>query len=245
MRRLTIFIGFFILISVANAQNTWVAISAKGGYGTGLLFNQPSFDDTNIDYEYFSPSYFAGGKFGFMFGDYVGVSTEITINSFSQNYDIHSTNAEYHSFMKINTFDYGFMLNLQAPTGFYFDIGPKFSSIKSAQLTLTDNRQLNSSFDRLDKMSQNLDGLAFGLGVKPYMSDVFEMKLGIRGTYGFGSVVATPGYIIPADDKTMYFPTYTNEKTNPMQIMLNVEFTYVFGRFGRASCGKFRFLFNN
>jgi len=76
------------------------------------------------------------------------------------------------------------------------------------------------------------------------MSDLFEFKIGLRGTYGFGSLVAESGYIIPADDKTMYFPSYSDEKTNPIQLMLNVEFTYVFGRMGRASCGKFRFMLN-
>jgi hypothetical protein len=239
------FLFFIVLLSLSIlvfSQNTWLAVSAKAGYGTGLLFNQPSLDDTNIDYEYYSPSYFAGGKFGFLFGDYIGISTEITFNSFSQNYDVHSSQ-EYQAFMQVKTFDYGFMLNLQAPTGFYFDIGPKFSNVKSAQLQLTGN-QLNSQFDRLDKMTQSFDGLAFGIGIEPYMSDLFEFKIGLRGTYGFGSLVAESGYIIPADDKTMYFPSYSDEKTNPIQLMLNVEFTYVFGRMGRASCGKFRFMLN-
>ena len=231
------------LLSFSQQSLTWFSISARGGYGTSMLFNKPSFDDTKIDYEYYSPSYYYGGRFGLMFGDYVGVSGEVSMNSFSQNYDIHGISTEIHRFMKINTFDYALLLNVETPTGFYFEIGPKFSFLQSAELTNTDTLT-NALFDRTDKFVPKFTSLAFGIGMKPLMTDIFEIKVGLRGAYSFTNIVSESGYIIPADDKIIYSPLYLDETTNPVQLMLSVEFTYVFGRFGRASCGKYNFRFN-
>ena len=143
-------------------------------------------------------------------------------------------------FMRINTFDFGFLLNLETETGFYFEVGPKFSTINSANLT--DNNTM--AVDKINMFAPEFTSLMFGIGMKPVMTDVFEIKIGLRGAYTFGNIVGQSGYIIPADGNN-YTPSYIDEITNPAQLMLSVEFTYVFGRFGKASCGTYRFLLNN
>jgi len=240
-----IFIVSFALFSVSGfSQNslTWFSLSARGGFGTSMLINVPSLDDSNIDYEYYSPSYFFGGRFGLMFGDYIGISGIVATNSLSQNYNIHGA-TELHRFMHLNTFDYGLLLNLETPTGFYFEIGPKFSNLKSAQLTNTGDN-INSSYDRIMNFSPEYTSLMFGIGMKALMTDKFEIKTGLNGSYSFSSIVSKTGYIIPADDNSIYTPSYSDETTNPAQLIFTVELTYVFGRFGKASCGKYQFLFN-
>ena len=240
---LILVIIFFTTISFSQNTMTWFSIGVRGGFGTSMLINVPSLDDSKIDYSYFSPSYYYGGRFGLMFGDYVGVSAEVSMNSLAQGYSVHGTEL-MERFMRINTFDFGFLLNLETETGFYFEVGPKFSTIKSANLTNTGDN-INALFDRTDKFTPEFTSLMFGIGMKPVMTDVFEMKIGLRGAYNFGNIVGQSGYIIPADDQVIYAPSYIDETTNPAQLMLSVEFTYVFGRFGKASCGKYRFLFNN
>ncbi len=246
MKKFFLLVVFLSLVFLLNAQRTsnftWFSISAKGGYGSSLLFNKPSFDDNNITYSFFSPSYFFGGRFGLLFGEFVGVSAELSMNYFSQEYDI-SSNIDFQRVLKANSFDYGFMLNLQTNTGFFFDIGPKFSTLKSAQLTtITENSDI--TLDRIAKFRPEFSSLAFGIGLKPVMTQIFEVKLGLRGAYTFSNFVNDPGYIIAADDNTLYYPLYIDEKTNPIQLMFQVELTYVFGRFGKASCGKYRFMIN-
>ncbi|MBN2891693.1 MAG: hypothetical protein JXL97_07490 [Bacteroidales bacterium] len=241
----TIFTLAIVFLSLSNfAQSTtWFSISARGGFGTAMFINVPSLEDSNIDYGYFSPSYNYGGRFGFMFGDYVGVSGIVGMSTLSQNYDIHGT-SEIHRLLKTNTFDYGVLINLETPTGFYFEIGPKFSNLNSANLTTTGDN-LNSTVDIKSKFSPEFTNLMFGIGMKVMMTKLFEIKVGLSGAYNFGGIVSESGYIIPAADKVIYTPTYIDQKTNPAQLMFSVEFTYIFGRFGKASCGKYRFLLNN
>ncbi len=232
-----------ITLSFSQKQMTWISLSGRGGFGTSMLINVPSLDDSKIEYSYYSPSYYFGGRFGLMFGDFVGISFEVSMNSVSQNYDVHGITL-LHQFIKINTFEFGPHLNLETPTGFYFEIGPNFTSLKNAKLTSTSDI-INLTADRTNKFAPQYTNLVFGIGMKPVMTEVFEMKIGIRGAYSFASIVSTPGYIIPADDNLNYVPSYFDEKTNPAQLMASVELTYIFGRFGKANCGKYRFMFNN
>ncbi len=246
MKKILFIISFFLLILSANAQRnsnlTWFTLSLKGGYGTSLMFNQPSFDDANITYAYYSPSYFYGGRFGILFTDNVGVSFVAGMNNLSQTYDVNGF-VDYQTNIKLKSFDYGFMLDLQSPTGFYFDIGPKFATLKNADLTKT-TEGLSVTDDRIAKFRSQFTSLAFDIGLKALMTDLFEIKVGVSGAYTFSNVVNSTGYIIPADNYLYYVPTYLDETTNPIQLMFGVEFTYVFGKFGKASCGKYRFMLN-
>jgi len=219
MKKTTITLLYLILMLTSFAQrnstSTWISVGLKGGFGTSFFFNQPSVDDANITYSYFSPSYFYGGNFGLLFGDFVGFSGEFSFNSLSQGYDI-DANESFQRTITTKSTDFAILLNLNAPTGFYFDIGPKFST----------------------------SSIVFGIGLKPVRTQSFEMKLGIRGAYTLSNFVNSPGYIIPADEKILYMPSYTDENTHPIQLMITTEFTLIFGRVGKASCGKTRLMLN-
>lgn len=245
MKKIILLTSFLILALVAIPQKTvtYFYLGLKGGGGSSLLFNQPSFDDVNIVYNYFSPSYFYGGTLGFLFGNNIGISAELNLNTLSEKYDVSTSSATYNSLMKINTLDFGILLSLQSNTGLYFNVGPKFSNLKKATYTFTDANNTNTG-DRTSKFAPTFNALMFEIGLMPVRTDQFVMNLGVRGTYGFSSIVSQSGYIIPADDNSVYYPPYIDEKTNPIQLMLSVEMKYYFGRYGRASCGKYRFMFN-
>lgn len=239
-----LFLTNTIFIFSQHSQNvTWFSIGAKGGFGSSLFFNQESFDDSKVTYEYFSPSYFTGANLGLLFGNVVGFSGEFSLNNLSQKYTIESAET-FQREINIKSTDLAILLNLNASTGFYFDIGPKFSSVKSGILT-TSSSSGTTNVDRNNKFRPEFTSIVLGLGLKPVRTDAFEMKLGIRGAYTLSSnFVNTQGYIIPADDNMLYSPNYSNEKTNPIQLMVTTEFTLIFGRFGKASCGKSRFILN-
>lgn len=222
-----------------NSTMTWFSLSAKGGYGTSLLFNKPTVDDANIQYAYYSPSYFVAGRFGLLFGDYVGASFEAGYNAFSQSYTLPNS---FKRNFSATSFDYGFLLNFQSENGFYFDIGPKFSVMKTANLN-------SNSIDKdiMNKIASQYAKINLGIGFKPVMTQVFEMRIGIVGSYTLSSILSDNNYIIPIDDGTAYYPNpaYYDGTTHAVQLMLNIEFTHVFGRFGMANCGKYRFMINN
>lgn len=243
MKTLKIISIFFLFPLVCWGQRnsgnvTWFTLSLKGGYGTTILFNQPSFDDSKVEYKYFSPSYLVAGRFGLVFGDYVGFSFDAGINDFSQGYIV---NSNLNRIFKASSFEYGVMLNFQSATGFFFDIGPKFVDLNKA--TISDNT--SSMLDILGHIEQKYMKVNIGVGIKPVMADLFEVKIGLNASYSVSSIVSESGFIIPTFSNTDYIPSYTNEATHPLQVMLGVELTYVFGRYGRASCGKYRFMFNN
>lgn len=246
MKKIAITILFVVfstmLFSQKNSSLTWFGVGLKGGYGSSFLFNKASVDDANVTYAYYSPAYFFGGNFGLVFGDYIGVSAEYTFNSFSQSYDVQSTES-FERIISCKSNDLAFLLNLQAETGFYFDLGPKFSTLKTAALSTTTSAG-TVDVDRTNKFRPEFTSIVFGIGLKPLITQSFEIKLGLRGAYTFSNIVNTPGYIIAADDNVLYMPSYSEEKTNPIQLMLTTEFTFVFGKVGNASCGKTRFMFN-
>lgn len=243
MKTSKIFLIFFLFPLLTWGQRnsgniTWFTLSLKEAYGTCILFNQPSFDDNKVEYSYFSPSYFVGGRFGLVFGDYVGFSFDAGINNFSQNYMI---NSSFKRNFNASSFEYGVLLNFQSPTGFFFDIGPKFVNLSKA--IVTDNN--SSSLDIYSHLEQKYMKINVGVGMKPVMTDLFELKIGLNASYSVSSIVSESGFIIPTYSFSQYSPTYTNESTHPLQVMLGVELTYIFGRYGRANCGKYRFMFNN
>ncbi|MBN2662338.1 MAG: outer membrane beta-barrel protein [Bacteroidales bacterium] len=243
----TVFTTLFVLLAAMlfaqqNSSLTWFGLGLKGGYGTSFLFNKASVDDAKVTYAYYSPSYFFGGDFGLVFGDYIGVSVEYTFNNFSQAYDVQGAE-NFKRIISCKSNDLGFLLNLQAETGFYFDIGPKFSTLKTAMLSTTSSVG-TIEMDRTNKFRPEFSSIVLGVGLKPLITQSFEIKIGVRGVYTFSNIVNTPGYIIAADDNVLYMPNYSEEKTNPIQLMLTTEFTLVFGKFGKARCGKNRFMFN-
>ncbi len=246
MKKITVFIALsFLFVIAGNSQRTvtWFYLGLKGGGGISMLYNNPSFNDTKITYNYLSPSYFYGASLGFLFGQNIGISAEIAMNTLSQKYDVNTGHESFSSDMLLNTFDYGILLSLQSSTGLYFNIGPKFSNLKKATYHFISDKE-NTTNDRTAKLVPSFNSLIVEAGFMPIRTNLFVMDLGLRATYGFSNIVDEAGYIIPTDDKKVYFPAYLDEKTNPIQLMLSVEFKYYFGRYGRASCGKYNFLFN-
>ncbi|MEA3450401.1 MAG: hypothetical protein U9Q83_00695, partial [Bacteroidota bacterium] len=167
MKKITIFITLSMVFIIGIAQNptTWFYIGAKGGAGVSMLYNNLSFNDQNIAYDYTSPSFYYGGSLGFLFGDNVGITFEASMNSLLQKYDVTTTSASYHSEMQINTFDLGVLLSLQSLSGIYLNVGPKFSDTKSATL--------NSTIDRKSKFATTFNALMVEIGYMPVRTDVF------------------------------------------------------------------------
>lgn len=243
MKKLILFVIIVSTISL-NAQRsvTWLFVSASGAYGTSFLYNEATLNDINITYDYFSPSYYYGGRFGAIFGENVGIVAGINKNFISQGYTVQNNNSSQNVNVGIGLFEYNFMLLLQSETGFYFNIGPDFANVKSASLKITANTE--TQYDILNKVSPKLNGISFKVGLKPLRTDNIELNLGLTGTFFFNSIISESAYFFPLNDRTFYNPSISDEKTYPVQIGVNLELVYIFARYGRASCGKNRIMIN-
>ncbi len=239
----TFFIVFITLTSFSQKYYTWFNVGGRAGFGSSLFVNNDCIEDDQIEYKYFSPSYFFEGRIGIMFGDYVGISGGIGKNYFSQGYTITPTTNPLERNIKLDAVSYVFHLNFQAPTGFFFDIGPRFLKVTNATIT---NSGLDSrtTIDLTPVLEQNIISADFGLGFTAYISDNLALKTGIRGNYSLKNIVTKPGYILPTGVNTYYLATYTDERTHLTQLTFSMELTYTFGRVGKASCGRTRFMFN-
>jgi len=243
MKRLIFILILTLSISAYSQRNiTWIFASGSGAYGTSFFFNEASLNDDNISYNYYSPSYYFGGRFGFIFGETTGIVASIYKNTMTQGYIIENNSSTQNVNASIGMLQYDVMLLVQSETGFYFNVGPEFAKVKSAILNVsgaTDNQ-----YDIMDKITPNLTGLSFKMGIKPLRTDLIELNLGVTGTYFFSSLISQSGYILPLHDRTFYNPAITDEKTFPVQLGINLELVYTFARYGRASCGKNRIMIN-
>ncbi len=237
---LIIFVGLNVL---AQKNLTWVNVGLRGGYGTSVFLNKPSMDDSNVEYNYYSPSFFVEGRLGVMFGDYVGVSGGFGKCFYSADYKLHTTMANFDRKLSMDAMSFVLQLNVDIPGGFFIDIGPRFQKTGSAKIT---NSEYNSraEIDLKPMLEKQFISADFAFGITTFFTDYLTLKTGVRGNYSIINIVSQSGYILPTGGNMYYVPAYTDEKTNLAQLTLSAELTYTFGRFGKASCGKNRFMFN-
>lgn len=222
----------------------WLSIAIKGGYGTTILMNQNIFNDINVAPNFMNGSYFVGGRFGWTFGDYVGLSFETDYSSFGQEYSITATSGAISKNIDFTSLDMLGLFRFTAETGFYLELGPKFSTIKSVK----ENPIPNPAFYPAGAMSifnEKYMSAVLGLGFMPYMGDRITVSVGFRANYGWKNMVSDsyPLYFTVSDDGRYPQPaTYTNSMTNLIQLHGVVELNYFFGFFGDATCGRGRLM---
>ena len=237
---ITLFLIMFISLSLFSQKRgsvTWMSLSAKGGFGSTLLMHQESLSDGNVAYQYFSPAYFVGGRFGLTFGNYIGVSSELMYQAFSQKYDITTANSiNYQKQTNLAALEFDVLFRFTALTGIYLELGPKFTQLKNIKQTTTgvDLPELNP----IQFYEEKWTNIIFGIGFMPFRTDRLEISVGVRGAYGFKSIISDDNYYVVRDG--VYSPNYLDPITNPITFQAVVEVNYIFGYFGIANCGKFK-----
>ena len=242
----SIFIIFIILFSASTifsqkkGKVTWMSLAVKGGYGSSLLIHKESMEDSKIQYNYFSPAFFVGGRFGLTFGNYIGVSSELLYQSFSQKYGITAPTESYQKQIDFKALEFDILLRFTSPTGFYAQIGPKFTKILSINQFTTGAVLPDPNLDLFaeQKYLEKWTNLIFEFGFMPYRNDRLEISIGLRGAYGFKSIINDESYFVHNDG--IYFKNYLDATTNPATLQAVIEINYMFGYFGIANCGKFK-----
>ena len=231
----------FSFFNVIAQKPTWIFISGGGGYGGSIFYNEAELDQSEISYNFYSPSYFFGGKLGFFGNAGIGASLNLRLNSLSQEYQIDYQGQTQYVTAIVKNLEYAVLLDFQSETGFYFNIGPDFGKTKSAILKISD-KNTNETRNILDKITPNLTGAMFEAGIKPLRTDYFEINMGFFGTFFFTDLTSQPGYSLAVHDRSFFNPQLNDNKTYVSQLGFSVEFIWIFARYGRASCGKQRFI---
>jgi len=234
-----IFVSILLTTSVFSQRKgqyvNWLSMSVKGGYGVSALLNMDTYNDPNVAPKYTSGSYFFGGRFGITYGENVGTSFEVNYTNFSQEFTIKSGTEFINNKTQFTSLDLIGLLRFTSTTGFYAEIGPKFSNIKSVTETPSIEKSI---LDNAYKTRYN--SAILGLGFMPLITDRVTLSVGLRVNYGITDIINDNTQYFAVTDDKRYTPDniYTDSKTNVLQVHGVVELNYFFGYFGTANCGK-------
>jgi hypothetical protein len=221
----------------------WLSLGVKGGYGNSVLLNSDVSGDKNVTMNYLTPSYFFGGRLTFTYGDVVGLGAELNASHFGQKYNIKTSTQAYTKNLKISSQDFILFLRFSGESGGYFEIGPKFTTLKTITVTNSGTGNFNPETDFINYYTPKYTGIMLGAGLSVVRTERFSLHLGIRGSYAFSDMVSDHNHYIL--DDFVYHPSYlpVNAKTNPLAVQAVLEAEYFFAFFGNASCGKGRLMF--
>ncbi len=232
----TAILALFFVVSIGFGQNgiTWISAGVKAGFGTSFLFNMPSFNDPDVTYKFFTPSYTYGAKLAFSFNQgAMGFQLEYNNSAWGQNFTVNDgTNITTHS-ASYSTMGFGLIFKAVSLGGFYFELGPQYNLVRSASLDGNSIRQ--NSVDQYTSA-------VIGLGFMPLFGKKVELSIGLRGIVSLGNINSVDAFSIYSSSPN--FSKYTNNNTTSIMLVPMVDFTYVFAMMGRASCGKFRIMRN-
>ncbi len=251
MKKTTVII-LLVLFSVSNifaqrrgkSQVKWLNIELKGGYGGSILLNSDVASDKNATLAISQPAYEFGGRLGLTYGDYIGIGVELLKSGFNQDYDISVANSDtYTKTQKFKSSDIVITLKYTNLYGFYLELGPKFSTIKSVEV---ENSIQKSFIDITDSdyqkhFADKFTSIVFGLGFAAYNGDRLRINLGLRASYALGDIVEDENFYVLNDG--FYRPDVSSTATtNPFNLKFMVGINYTFGFWGNASCGRGRFM---
>lgn len=229
--------------SAVSAQQgiTWFTMGANAGFGNSIFFNENVQSDDNVTMNYFTPAYNFGGRLGFHFTlgrgyeNNLALILEAKAATFGQDYDLSDPTAnppKYNRAIEVRSTDFAIMLRYVGELGGYFEVGPKFTSIKEVS---DENDKTDALFTATaDDFSGNYTNLCAGFGLAVVQTDMIELNLGARVSYGFDDIWATQSRSIADDGSLTPYDSYT--ETHPFSAQLRVELNYYFGYFGVASC---------
>lgn len=228
-----------------SSQVKWLNIALKGGVGGTMLFNSDVSSDENTTMNFLSPSTEFGARFGITYGDYINIGVEYLMSGMNQKYQVNPPNSEaYDKTQGFKTSDIVFTLRFQSLYGFYFEAGPKFSTVKSASIenSITGGFTDESISNYEENFSDKFTSIVVGLGMAVYNGERVQVNLGLRGSYALTDLNGGSGYYILRDG--VYNPTGTfDAETKPFTLKFTLGVNYIFGFWGDASCGRGRLMF--
>ena len=185
----TLLIAAFLTLPFisANAQKTEVGV--HGGYGTTWLINNNVSDQgDNLDYAAsFGPVFGIHG--GYYFPSRFGVVVEIDYAVVHQKYTGKDALSTFEANEKFNFVEIPILLRKYSKSGFYFEVGPKFSFLGNAIETVESTPKM-PLFDHTNRnietgYKKTIISAAFGIGSQFEIGKNLYADARLRFAYGF------------------------------------------------------------
>lgn len=191
---------FLILISLVLCFNllaqrkkiqpkipAFIICGAKGIYNTGILYNQNILEAHNQNYEWsFGHSY--GFMLGYSFANSnAEIEAEYQFNTFTQKFSGEVGGKTYHSKIFLYSHDIPVLFKVTTAYEGYFEIGPQFSFVRSANYSSDLLQSLSVSVTK--NFSQtNVSGV-FGMGTNFNLAtNLLFLQVGVRFQFGISDL---------------------------------------------------------
>lgn len=228
---------FLILFTAFSAQSqVWFEIGAKGTYGITALYNKNVWNDSRISNK-FSTGFGVGGRLGINIGSTHGFALELLSANGKQSwgYELATSATKVEFITAWKSLDY-YLLYRNSGNGGYFELGPKYSTVRSVKQT--DN---TVETDKSNQFNKGMMGAAMGFGGNIAGGDVVALTFGVRFEYMFADFVNNDGKLVNQPIPPLQIG---NSKTNIINIQAVLELNFGIGSYAKASCGNRRFVFS-
>ena len=215
----------------------WISIAGKVGFGSSLMLSEQISDDENVSPNYLSPAFSIGGRLGVVFKDRVGVSVEYLSSNTQNKYEIVkplNTSEKSKTNLKIKSGDLLLLARYTGEYGFYAEIGPKFTSVKSVDYEI----EYGNTYDLKNCFNSSFSSIVFGFGYAVVNADRVQVTLGARAAYCSKNIVKQVDGL-----QNTGFGKYMQMEMKPLCAQVMVDINYHFARFGKATCGAGRVIF--
>ena len=218
----------------------WFSIGAKASVGNYILLNPDIIGENNADLDFMTLAYSFGGRFTFSYGQNHGFGVELMSAKFGQKYHLKPDNNSYDKELSLSSLDFFVFYRYNSFGLGYFEIGPRFTKVKSIVETNTITTPIEYN-NLQEKYSSSYPGAVIGFGISPLKTDKVNINTGIRLFYGFKDMVEDENYYILNDG--VYRPENdTGASTNGISVQFVLEVNYFFAFWGNASCGRGRLM---
>lgn len=232
MKNFTLAICFLLTSLAASAQEIWIEAALKGGYGASFLLNKNILNDDSYAYQVAS-GYNYGGKFAVNFGPYNGISVEGLLSKGGQKwqYDIPLIGTDLVNEIEWKSID-ALLLFRHINNRVYFELGPKYSIVKSVS-------QTDGTVEFEDPKQNYADNYISGvLGFGGYITgtETFSLGLGLRFHYGLTDFVSDSGQKAGFPNPIKLADYESTAVTRPALAEFMIEFNFGIGHWAQSAC---------
>ncbi len=231
MRKTALLTTLCLIISAASLHaQVWLEIGPKASFGLSGYYNSVLANEADHDYS-LNLAYNYGAAIGVNIGDYHGINFEGLFGTYFQNLTYRSADGPQRNSLEWDVIDLYALYRYYPSSGYYFELGPKYSSVREISQTL--------GIDPIDIKNQYEDSYISGvLGLGAFLSgsEVLVIKAGLRFEYGLTDLVS-------ADGMAANFPAFYSDlpdmgSTIPFRASFGLEISFGIGGFAKAVCGN-------